>query len=92
MKVEVLQERLAKALNKVNDIFYVKRQNISWVNYSHDKITKDITTLIDSVQQCENNHYDTDFVNTSDLITNLNVVINDCLSKIREFKSNFNII
>ena len=86
-----IDDGLAKALNKVNDIFYVKRQNISWVNYSHDKITKDITTLIDSVQQCENNHYDTDFVNTSDLITNLNVVINECLSKIREFKSNFNI-
>lgn len=78
-------------LKGIKDIFVISCSDISTVDYQHTQLTNYLNDLDEKIIALENNHYNADFVNTSDLIRTIKSFITELLNADRSYRTNFTI-
>ncbi len=86
-----IDNAVAYVLSGINDIFYVKRNDIESVDSVHQKVSNYLVELDGKITDLEDSHNNNDFLNTSGMITNLNNFIRELLSADRSYRTDFTI-
>ncbi|MBR4287077.1 MAG: HNH endonuclease [Clostridia bacterium] len=86
-----VDDALADIMFGIRDIYYLSYKDVGDVYYAHQGIEKFISDLNTDIKNLENRHYQNDFNKTGELIRTLTAFINECQSKGRSYKKNFDI-
>lgn len=89
-KTAYTEGQVSDTLRRISDLFsYSRSDNEPELEYNHEDTIDFINDVHDNVEMVEREHVYADFAETSQMISNLNSLINEVFSKNRDFKSNF---
>ena len=86
-----IDNSIAYILNGIKDIFYVSYADVSTVDAKHISVSNFLSDLDAEINTLENNHYNNDFINTTEMINALRAFINEQTACSRTYRTNFTI-
>lgn len=86
-----IDNSIAYILNGIKDIFYVSYADVSAVDAKHISVSNFLSDLDTEINTLENNHYNNDFINTTEMINALRAFINEQTAYSRTYRTNFTI-
>ena len=86
-----IDNSIAYILNGIKDIFYVSYADVSAVDAEHISVSNFLSDLDTEINALENNHYNNDFINTTEMINALRAFINEQTAYSRTYRTNFTI-
>ena len=86
-----IDNSIAYILNGIKDIFYVSYADVSAVDAEHISVSNFLSDLDTEINALENNHYNNDFIHTTEMINALCAFINEQTAYSRTYRTNFTI-
>ena len=88
---EGINYSVQRTIGSVSDIIYVSCPGFESICDNNHEIQTLIEKLLTDINTLEDNHYQNDFIDTSELIASLKAFITEHLSDSRSYKSNFSV-
>jgi len=86
-----IDDSISYVLNGIKDIFYVSYADVTAVDAQHISVSNFLTDLDTEINTLEDNHYNNDFINTTQMINALRAFINEQTASNRTYRTNFTI-
>lgn len=84
-----IDESISYVLSGIKDIFQVSYSDITGVDNLHISVSSFLSGIDEDINSLENNHYNNDFINTTQMINVLKTFINEQTSSDRTYRTNF---
>lgn len=84
-----IDDSISYILNGIKDIFYVSYADVNAVDAEHMSVSNFLSDLDTEVNTLEDNHYNNDFINTTQMINALRAFINEQIASGRTYRINF---
>lgn len=84
-----IDDSISYVLNGIKDIFYVSYADVAAVDAQHISVSNFLSDLNTEINSLEDNHYNNDFINTTQMINALRAFINEQIASDRTYRTNF---